>query len=391
MQKPTPYVLIVDDEETVGKLLKRFLSAAGYECTVVQSAQAALVETNERDYSVVVSDINMPEMNGIELLMRLRETSHRELAIIMLTARHDLNVAVECLKLGAYDYLTKPISYEELTISVSRAIERRTLILHEKHYQEQLEIEVANKTLDLRNTIEALKATQAVLERTQKEIIYRLAIAAEHRDEDTGEHLYRIAGSSYLIAREMGLDELFCKMVHVTSPLHDVGKIGIPDNVLLKPGKLDEREWELMKTHPLIGAEILRKSETNLIQIACDIAEHHHEHFNGKGYPHGKRGEDIPLAARIVAVADVFDALTSKRPYKEAWDFESAKKAILQGQGSQFDPAVVDAFLRCADNIFSLRQSKINLLTDGVVLPDTPPVTRPDYSLGVNMKGHGKS
>jgi len=238
-------ILIVDDEGPIGRILERELSVEGYRCHSVQSGEDALLELKSDDYSLVISDINMPGMSGVELLKHLIG-SEQEIAVIMLTGLPDLSTAVQCLKMGAYDYLTKPIDSAELSISVSRALERRQFLIREKRYQQDLEREVTKKTQALADT--------------QKEIIYRLALAAEYRDEDTWEHLLRIADSSCILARQMGLSDEFCEMIRATSPLHDIGKVGIPDSILLKPARLTTEEYEFMKTHTTIGARILLTS-----------------------------------------------------------------------------------------------------------------------------------
>ncbi|MFH1742855.1 MAG: response regulator, partial [bacterium] len=211
VEKELAKLLVVDDEESIGKMLSRILSHEGYVCSAVQSAKEALAELEREDYSLVISDISMPEMNGVQLLELIAEKD-QETAVIMLTGLPDLDTAIHCLKIGAYDYLSKPINTEELLVSVSRALERRSFLIRDKEYQEALEREVKKKTL--------------ALEETQKEIIYRLALAAEYRDEDTWEHLLRIAGSSYILAQRLGLPRKFCEMIHTVSPLHDIGKIG---------------------------------------------------------------------------------------------------------------------------------------------------------------------
>lgn len=367
-------ILVVDDNEAVGRLICEMLGVEGYACIAVDSAESALDELNRREYSLVVSDINMPGLDGIELLKRIRDLPNSEIAVIMVTVHDELGTAIRCLKLGAYDYLVKPVEQRELCFSVVKALERLSIVVREKDYQEALKTEVVKKTVGLRRTIEELKDTKSVLGQTQKEIIYRLAVAAEYRDEDTGEHLFRIAGTSFFIAEAMGLEADFCATIHAASPLHDIGKIGISDSILLKPGPLDDEERELMKTHTLIGRKILQNSKTALIQMACEIAETHHENFDGNGYPYGRRGDEIPLSARIVGVADVFDALASKRPYKEAWSFEDSRNCIVEKKGTQFDPQVVDAFSSCAERIYALRKDARNFLSTGEGLPAVPEI-----------------
>ncbi len=354
-EESLPRILIVDDEAPIGRLLLRELDGTDYSCNFVQSGDEALRALEHDQYSLVISDINMPGMNGMELLEHIIE-KRAEIAVIMLTGLPDLEVAVRSLKMGAYDYLTKPIDSAELTISVSRALERRRFLIREKQYHEDLEREVKKKT--------------KALAETQKEIIYRLALAAEHRDENTWEHLLRIADSSHILARRLGMSDKFCDMIRTASPLHDIGKIGIPDSILLKPGRLTNDEYEFMKTHTTIGARILRNSSSDVIRMAYEIAGGHHEHFDGNGYPRGKRGEEIPLPARIVAVVDVFDALTSKRPYKEAWSVDRAVNTILEERDTHFAPEIVDAFESIVDDIVPVRNQYKQIFEESTELPE---------------------
>jgi len=215
------------------------------------------------------------------------------------------------------------------------------------NYRKELEAEVAKRTEDLKHAFEKIKAASL-------DTIYRLSFASEYKDEDTGAHIKRMSRYSAALARRMGLDESTVETILYASPMHDLGKIGIPDRVLLKPAGLDPAEWEVMKRHTVIGAEILKGSDAELIRMGESIAQNHHEKWDGSGYPNGLKGIEIPIASRIAAIADVFDALTSKRPYKEAFSVEMSLAIILEGRGSHFDPDVVDAFFAIQEEILTI-------------------------------------
>jgi len=218
-----------------------------------------------------------------------------------------------------------------------------------RDYQGELEIEVAKRTQELQSAFQEIKATSL-------ETIYRLSRAAEYKDEETGAHIMRMSHYSAAVAREIGLPEDEAESILYAAPMHDIGKIGIPDRILLKPGKLDQDEWEIMKQHTAIGGRILERSSAVYIKLGETIALTHHEKWDGTGYPHGLRGEEIPIAGRITAIADVFDALTSKRPYKEPFSIEKSFSIIQEGRGTHFDPQVVDAFFSITAEILAIKE-----------------------------------
>ncbi len=347
------HLLVVDDEISVAKIISRFLKSEGYRCDIANSGREALELLAQREYLLTISDINMPGMTGVELLQRV-SAKYPKIAFIMLTALGSAETAVQCLKIGAYDYLTKPVDDTELILSVARALERRRLLQWEQEYHARLAREVAEKTKELRETVDQLEVTQGLLTRTQQEIIYRLAVAAEYRDEDTWTHLRRISRYCAFLSCILSQDDKFCATIKVASPLHDIGKIGIPDSILLKPGQLSDEEFQFMRTHTTIGGQILQDSNSPLIQAACEIAANHHERWDGAGYPNKKSKREIPLTARITAICDVFDALTSKRPYKEAWNFERSFETICKERGRAFDPAIIDAVATHRDDLHAV-------------------------------------
>ena len=341
-------ILIVDDEQVVRRILRQRLSADGYHCEEAGSADDALAMLSAGSVELVILDIKMPGKSGDELLTEIK-LKYPDTAVIMATATNDTVAAIQCMKEGADDYLIKPFDLEVVSISVRRALERRRLELENVAYKQRLEQMVADRTEDLKRAIEGIKLASL-------DTVHRLAHAAEYKDEDTGAHIQRVSLYSAAIARKMGLSDREVENILYAAPMHDVGKIGIPDRILLKTGKLDAEEWEIMKQHPLIGAELLRGSDVEFIRLAEIIALTHHEKWDGSGYPKGLQGTEIPIAGRIVAIADVYDALTSHRPYKSSYRTEQALDAIKASSGTHFDPDVVDAFFAIKDEILAIER-----------------------------------
>ena len=340
-------ILIVDDDASVHRALTRLLSRAGFnnvKATDEPERVVDLFETFEPD--LLILDLNMPEMDGFAVLTQLREKSLDlliQVPVLVLTGEGGRDNKRHALELGARDFLTKPCDPVELKIRVQGYLEIRHLHRKLESHNQELEQRVRERTREV--------------EESKHEVIQRLMAAAEYRDDDTGEHILRMSQYSELIALEYGLDERTADLILWASPMHDIGKIGIPDSVLLKPGKLTPEEWTLMKTHCEIGADLLSGSNSETLQLAEVIALTHHEKWDGSGYPKGLRGEDIPIEGRIVAIADVFDALTSERPYKKAWTAEEAIAEIKRTGGSHFDPAVVEAFLRALPGLEAISKA----------------------------------
>jgi putative two-component system response regulator len=341
-------ILIVDDEPVVRRILRRRLSADGYYCEEAGSAEEALDRLANDSAELVILDIKMPGKSGVELLSEIKHM-YPDTAVIMATAISDTATAIDCMRKGAYDYLVKPFNLDEVAINAQRALEKRRLELENRAYQQHLEEMVSERTTELKQAVEKIKMASL-------DTIHRLARAAEYKDEDTGAHIQRMSQYSAAIARRMGLGGREVKNILYAAPMHDIGKIGIPDRILLKPGKLDPDEWEIMKQHTIIGAQILEASDAEFMQLAEVIALTHHEKWDGSGYPRGLKGSKIPLAGRITAIADVFDALMSKRPYKEAFSVEKSFSIIKESRGSHFDPEVVDVFFAVEDEILSIKE-----------------------------------
>lgn len=325
-------VLIVDDSRSSLALIGTIVQAATLaEIDSSTHPFEALDKSQSTQYDLVLVDHIMPDMDGVQFTTALRQReSYRLVPIIMITSDMDRNTRLEAIRAGATDFINKPFDPTELQARVVNLLALRTA-----------QVELADRAIWLAEKVE--QATAHLLAR-EEEIIWRLARAIEYRDGDTGEHVSRVAQVSQLIASGIGLTPQHCRMIYLAAPLHDIGKIGIADAVLSKPGKLTPQEVEVMREHVTIGARILENGSSELIRTAELIAQSHHERWDGTGYPDNLSGNDIPIEARIVAIADVFDALCSRRPYKPAWPIEKAYAEILACSGSHFDPACVAAF-----------------------------------------------
>lgn len=337
-------VLIVDDSRSSLALLGSIMrEIVGNGIELCLDPVEALRLCAERQYDLVLVDHIMPGMDGIEFTRTLRRRdAYRSVPVIMVTSDIDKAVRIEAITAGANDFLTKPFDPVELQARVSNLLALRRAQLDLTDHASQLAREVE-------------KATAHLLAR-EEEIIWRLARAIEYRDGDTGEHVSRVARICQVIAEGLGLPPERCRMIYLAAPLHDIGKIGIADAILSKPGKLTPEEMARMREHVTIGGNILADADSDLIRTAELIARSHHERWDGTGYPEGLSGANIPVEARIVALADVFDALCSERPYKRAWPIEEAYAEILRGSGAHFDPACVAAFVERWPQIRAIMQ-----------------------------------
>jgi len=330
-------LLIVDDKAVNLILLERILKDIGYASVITtQDPREAkdLSHTNKID--LIITDYHMPHMNGVELVQHIRQNLAIQPAIILASSELNSDIETKALDAGISDFLPKPFSRTQVRTRLSNLLLIRTLNKELTVQNERLEHEISNRTKEL--------------QRAHLEALERLALAAEYRDYMTGRHTQRVGLLSAQIALELGLPEDEIDLIRRAAPLHDVGKIGIPDSILLKPGKLSHEEFEVMKTHVQLGLKLLSPHTSRLIQMAKLIALTHHERWDGSGYPNGLEGQNIPLVGQIVAIADVYDALVSQRPYKDAWKTTEAINEIKKCSGSWFSPDVVNAFLHIATN-----------------------------------------
>ncbi len=348
--KDKPVVLVVDDQPQNIELLEAHLVPQGYEIARAESGEEALRKLSGNQIDLMLLDVMMPGMDGFEVTRRIRQDDkNRLLPIILVTALRETEDRVKGIEAGCDDFLSKPVDKMELLARVRSLLKVKAYNDLMSNYRKELESEVARRTQELQRAFERIKAASL-------DTIYRLSMAAEYKDEDTGAHIRRVSRYSAAVARRMGLDDSTIEAILYAAPMHDLGKIGIPDLILVKPAKLDPAEWEIMKQHTVIGAKILTGSDAEFIRLGETIAQHHHEKWDGSGYPNGLKGEEIPIAARITAIADVFDALTSKRRYKEPFSVEKSLAIIREGRGSHFDPDVVDAFFAIQDEILTLKE-----------------------------------
>ncbi len=326
-------ILLIDDEEDNLRVLDQLLRASGFRAVVsTQDPRESLDLFRAFDPDLIVLDLRMPYLDGFQVMAGLAPyiSQSTYLPILVLTADENPATRKKALGKGAKDFLVKPFEAGEVLLRIKNLLETRFLHLELQGHNETLEQKVRERTRELAEA--------------QIEILRRLAVAAEYRDDITGEHAERVGLMSALLAQELGLDRDEVKLIRQAAPLHDVGKIGIPDSILMKPGPLTREEFEVMKGHTQIGARILSGSQYSLLEVARIIADSHHERWDGDGYTPGLKGEAIPLVGRIVAVADVFDSLTHKRPYKGAFPKEVAVERVRSERGEHFDPRVVDAF-----------------------------------------------
>ncbi len=335
-------ILVVDDEEAIREVVSTLLEAQGYQCATVGNGRAAREYLQKDTPDLVLSDMVMPEMDGLKLLEWLR--SHdQDLPIIMVTAMHDVSTALEAIRRGAYDYILKPFEKDQLFLSVRRALEHRRLLLENRNYQKNLENLVRERTEQLSNALEQL-------EHSYDYTLEALGGALDLKDAETEGHCQRVTAFTISIAKAMDLSSQLLPVIARAAFLHDIGKMAIPDSILRKPGPLNDAERTVMRRHCDIGHSMLERIP--FLRDAAEIVLSHQEFYDGSGYPRGLKREEIPLGARIFAVADALDAMISDRPYRKARSVADAREEIKRCSGTQFDPAVVEVFLSMPDSLW---------------------------------------
>ena len=362
---PRASVLVVDDEDFIREIICRKLTGSGFACDAAPSAEDALAKISQNSYDCVLSDIHMPGMSGVDLLRRIK-LQNPDLAVILVTGAPDIDAALEAMRLGADDHLSKPLNLAALEMTVDRALEKKRLIEENREYQRNLESMVKERTKQLSDANDDLR-------RLFTGSMKALAQALEAKDEYTQGHSARVAEESVNIARRLSLSDAEIQRIWLAGCLHDIGKIGINEAVLNKPGKLNEEEWDLIKQHPVVAGKILGPIPE--LSDIIDIIVHHHERYDGSGYPDGLEGSSIPLGARILSVADAYDALTSRRSYRAALARDEAYRILEDAGGTQFDPVIMRTFL-------NLKQGLKGIPGDG--LPETEDECLQDAT-------HGKS
>ena len=344
---PAEHILVVDDEEAIREVVSTLLESQGYNCTLAANGQIAATHLKTHSPDLVLSDMVMPEMDGLKLLEWIRNRD-KDIPVIKVTAMHDLSTALDAIRCGAYDYILKPFEKDQLYMSVRRALEHRRLLLENRNYQRNLEELVDEQTAQIRGALQQLESSY-------DDTLEALGGALDLKDAETEGHCKRVTAFTLAIAKALNVDVAQLPEIARGAFLHDIGKMAVPDQILRKPGPLTPEEQEIMRTHCAIGYEML--SRVPFLRDVAKIVLAHQERYDGTGYPNGLKGEDIPLGARIFAVADTLDAMTSDRPYRSALSLEQAKAEIARCSGTQFDPKIAAAFLSLPDSTWKERRA----------------------------------
>lgn len=361
-------ILAIDDERINLRVIGGLLRNLGHEPVLTESFAEAR-ELLDASIDLVLLDVMMPETDGFTVARRIRGMPGVfDVPIIMVTALTSKQDRLKAVEAGANDFISKPIDLTELRVRMGSLLKMKESQDEVKRYQAELEEMVAVRTSALQMALENVKESQRTILAAHLETIHRLAAAAEFKDEETADHIQRMSRYCALLAHKLGLPDAEVDLVLQASPMHDIGKIGIPDSILLKPAKLTPEEWVVMQKHTIFGARILGESNFELLRVGEIIAMSHHEKWDGSGYPRRLSGEDIPLYGRICAVADVFDALTNKRPYKEAFSNEKSLEIMRAGRGSHFDPRILDVFFQDFDSVAAI-QREFELEVPSVRIP----------------------
>jgi putative two-component system response regulator len=348
-------VLVVDDQEQVRSALGRIISAAGYACRTADSVSAATRAIEAAVPDVVLCDIDMPGESGLVLVARVQQR-WPDIGVLMVTAYDDPAVADQAMDLGALGYVIKPFERNQIVIQLGAALRHRRDALDARSTVDHLQRAMEARTHELQASLHQLDSASAALDRSREEELRRLACAAEFRDPETAAHLERMSRYCAMLARAHGLDEEHCEVLRLASPMHDVGKIGIPDEVLLKTGTFTDEDRAVMQRHTHLGHDLLAGSGSPLLELAATVAHTHHEWVDGSGYPRGLVGDEIPVEGRITAIADVYDALMSVRRYKRAYTHDEAKAIMQAERGTHFDADLLDLFFACEQEIWRIRR-----------------------------------
>jgi len=349
-------ILIVDDDKALRRWEERVVRDQGYSCDSACDAHAGREQLRQHSYKLALLDVNMPGESGMDLLAHIRR-DYPEIAVMMVTGEDSTKLAMSAIELGAYGYLVKPIGAGELLINIANALHRWRADAENRRLVDRLKATVEERSQTLEDALQDLELSQTQVWVSQAETIFRLARMVEFRDEETGHHLHRMSSYCEIIARAVGFPAQRCEMVRLASQLHDVGKVAVPDSILLKRGKLTPEEFEVIKGHAQKGYEMLAGSPAEVVQLGALIARTHHERWDGTGYPSGLVGEDIPQEGRMAAVADVFDALTSDRVYRSALPVKSAIQMMGDERGQHFDPELLDVFFGAQTEIDAIRHA----------------------------------
>ncbi len=347
-------ILVVDDESFIRSLLKTMLESLGYSVELAEDGFDALAKI-QLGFDLILLDIEMPSMDGFEVIRRIRkDPEESDIPICMVSASESKEDRLRAVQMGANDYISKPVDKTELRIRTKTLLKQKETQDTVKSYQRELENTVEKRTADLRIALDEMAKAQRMTTDAHLDTITRLVVAAEYKDIGTAQHIQRVSHISELLGHRLNLPPQEIELLSIAIPMHDVGKIGISDHILLKPGKLSDSEFNAMKQHAVIGVKILGGSPSEFLQAGETIAETHHEKWDGTGYPNGLKGNDIPLCGRICKVADVFDALTTERPYKKAFDMDHAFEMMKDGRGTHFDPELLDLFSDHFDQIVEI-------------------------------------
>ena len=350
-----PQLLIVDDEEPLRRWAERVMRGNGYTCEGAGDANEARERLKNDSYRLALLDVNMPGDSGIELLCEIRR-DHPQVAVLMVTGEDSTELAMTAIELGAYGYLVKPVGAGELVINVANALHRLSSDMQSQRALQRAQSAAQQRSDELAQALQSLQLSESKVWASQAETIFRLARMVEFRDEETGQHVHRMSAYCEVLARQIGYSPDDAERLRLASQLHDVGKVAVPDSVLLKPGKLTAEEFEIVKGHADAGHEMLLGSGSEVVQLGGLIAHTHHERWDGSGYPRGLTGETIPQEGRIAAIGDVFDALTSDRVYRAALPIKTAVKMMQDERGQHFDPELLDAFFLAQPQIEQIRR-----------------------------------